>query len=78
MANLDSFNVAKNQFFSSRHGNAARTEKLRTILQEEQGRDISLGEAESIASELIGLYKALAGDLTITRGGLKNRDQLLS
>lgn len=52
--------------------------KLQAILSREQGRAISLEEAAQVASDLIGLYKALAGDKTVVKGGLKNIKRLHS
>ena len=49
--------------------------KLQAILCREQGKNISFEEAAQIAYELIGLYKALAGNKTVVRGGLKNRNR---
>lgn len=57
-------------------GERERIEKLRLILEREQGRPFSFKEAQEIGTELLGLYKTLAGRRKIVRGGLKNRERL--
>ena len=51
-------------------------EKLRVILELEQGRSFSYSEVTDFARHLKHLYMTLAGNKIVVRGGLKNRDRL--
>ncbi len=50
-----------------------QVEELREIIELEQNRSISRDEAEEIGKHLISFYEHLAGDLKITKGGIKNK-----
>jgi flagellin-specific chaperone FliS len=52
-------------------------ERLRKILEKELGRPVSIQDAKEIGTDLVTLYKALAGERIITKGGLQNRDRLV-
>ncbi len=43
-----------------------RIEKLRAILEKEQGRRVSVKEASQIAEKIVNFYLALAGDVPIS------------
>jgi len=76
MGRIDDIDKTRKQVANIYTPSDLRIEKLRAILRQEQGHDISFIEAENTARKLVRLYRALAGDRTVTRGGLKNRDRI--
>lgn len=53
--------------------NADQIEKLRIILEKEQGRPYSYKEARQLGTEIVDFYMILAQGKSITKGGLKNK-----
>lgn len=51
-------------------------DKLRLILEKEHHRPFSKSETKEVGTHLIRLFELLAGDLRITKGGLKNKKRL--
>ncbi len=53
-----------------------RVEELRTLLEREQHRKVTLTEAHEVGIGLISLYECLAGGVRIVRSNLKtNKDK---
>jgi hypothetical protein len=53
-----------------------RIEELRTLLEREQHRKVTLTEAREVGIGLISLYECLAGGVRIVRSNLKtNKDK---
>lgn len=50
-----------------------KVERLRRILEAEQERPVSYKEAEEVGTHILSLYEHLAGDLRLTKGGLRNK-----
>jgi len=53
--------------------NRDQIEKLRVILEKEQGRSFSYEEARRLGTDIVEFYMLLAQGRKITKGGLKNK-----
>jgi hypothetical protein len=51
-------------------------ERLRKILEKELGHPVTTADAKEIGTDLVGLFKALAGKRKLTKGGLINKERL--
>ncbi len=73
MDSIQKLNQAKTHLADVYVSDRARIEKLRIILEKEQGRPYSFEEAQEIGASLVRFYRILAGGRRITKGGLKNK-----